>query len=209
MIGARRRPSDVGSTRSAHRARRAWIGALAVIALAACSSDDQEPASGPETGGEDPSATDTPSVTAPAAPEPSPSGTGVVIVGGAASPFEVKECRLQPDPSEPEGARTLVAVAGAGTTERGVAFTVEVQRFATGTDVQTFTDTVVYSDTARILQAQRIEVSGQVTDLRDPDATSALLRLRSDGVSLSGLASGPGDDQEAGGLIGLALDATC
>ena len=133
----------------------------------------------------------------------------MVVIGGTPSDFEVTSCRLEPDPSEPEGARALVAVAGEGKTSAGVPFTVEVQRFSTGTDVKTFTDTVVYTDSGRILQAQRVEVNGQVTDLRDPDATSALLRLRDDGVSLSGIASGPGDDEEDGGLIGLALTASC
>jgi len=133
-----------------------------------------------------------------------------VVVGGAASPFDVTACRLEPDPAEPPGAQTLIAVEGSGTTERGIAFSVQVQRFATGTDVQTFTDTVTYSDAGRILQAQRIEVSGQVTDLRDPDATSALIRPRDGGVSASGLAGPPGGGgEETEGIIGLAVDASC
>jgi len=122
----------------------------------------------------------------------------------------VTSCRLEPDPAEPEGARALLVAAGSGRTASGVPFTVEVQRFATNiNDVVTFTDTIAYTDAARILQAQRIEVSGQVTDLRDPGATSALLRTRADGVSATGLASAPGDDADDGGLVALALDLTC
>ncbi|HEY9557762.1 MAG TPA: hypothetical protein VIR58_13575, partial [Acidimicrobiales bacterium] len=83
------------------------------------------------------------------------------------------------------------------------------QRFATGVDPVTYTDTVTYTDPGRILQAQRIEVAGQVTDLRDPEVTTSLLRLRPDGLSLQALASGPGEDADDGGLIGLALNATC
>ena len=191
------------------RRARAWLVIVVIAAAGGCSSSDDSGGEAVDPGGTAPGSSEPAAVTAPPAPAPSPPGTGIVVVGGASHPFEVTECRLEPDPSEPEGARTLVAVTGAGTTERGVAFTVEVQRFATGTEVQTFTDTVVYADSGRILQAQRIEVGGQVTDLRDPGATSALLRVRSDGVSLSGVASGPGEDQEDGGLIGLALDATC
>src|SRR3546814_11578187 len=70
---------------------------------------------------------------------------------------------------------------------------------------ETYTDTVTYTDPGRILQAQRIEVAGQVTDLRDPEVTTSLLRLRPDGLSLQALASGPGEDADDGGLIGLAL----
>lgn len=183
----------------------AAVGAGALL-MAGC-SDGSDDASGPDAG--DTSEASVAEVSAPAAPPPSPAGTGVVVIGGRSSELEVTSCRLEADPSEPEGAQTLVSIKGEGTTEAGVPFTVEVQRFATGTDVRTFTDTLLYADSGRILQAQRVEVNGQVTDLRDPDATSALLRLRDDGVSLSGIASGPGDDREDGGLIGVALDATC
>ena len=102
-----------------------------------------------------------------------------------------------------------MALEGAGTTGSGVAFTIEVQRFATGTAVVTYTDTVTYADPGRILQAQRIEVSGQVSDLRDPDATTSLLRPCSDGLTAAGLAGAPGDGPDDEGIIGLALDATC
>ena len=191
-----------GGYRSPHRR---WGGLLATTLAVACSAGD-DGASGPLTsGGSDRPA----SVSAPQPPPPSAAGTGVVVVGGTSSPFDITACALEAQPTEPEGARALVRVEGTGTTATGIGFTVEVQRFATGTDVQTFTDTAVYADSGRILQAQRIEVGGQVTDLRDPGATSALLRLRADGVSLSGLASGPGEDHDDGGLIGLAIDATC
>ena len=183
--------------------RLAVAVALAVLS-GACSSDDRDddaaPGSTEEVG--------TPAV--PTIPDASAPGTGVVVVGGTASSFAVTECRLAPDPAEPEGARALLVAKGAGTTGSGVPFTIEVQRFATGVGAAvTFTDTVAYTDAARILQAQRIEVGGQVTDLRDPDATSALLRPRSDGVSGAGLAGAPGDDADDEGRIGLALDLTC
>ena len=133
----------------------------------------------------------------------------MIVVGGATSSFAITACRLEPDPAEPEGARSLVELDGAGTTSSGVPFAVEVQRFATGTAVITYTDTVTYSDAGRILQAQRIEVGGQVTDLRDPKASSALLRVRAGGLSAAGLAGGPGDGPDDEGIIGIALDATC
>ena len=65
-------------------------------------------------------------------------------------------------------------------------------------------------DTARILQVQRFEVAGEVTDLRDPDARGTLLRVRPDGLSATGIAGPPGTSAPEGpGLVGLALDATC
>lgn len=183
------------------------VAALAVAALASCSGGDSTTAAPDGTGGGTASTIARSDV--PAVPPPSPDGSGVVVVGGTTSSFAVTACRLEPDPAEPEGARSLVTVAGAGTTGSGVAFTVELRRFATGTDVVTYTDTVTYSDAGRILQAQRIEVGGQVTDLRDPKAATSLLRMRSNGVTASGLASAPGDGPDDGGIIGLAVDATC
>ncbi|MFZ6004020.1 MAG: hypothetical protein ACOYXM_08815 [Actinomycetota bacterium] len=181
---------------------------IAALVVAACSSGSGDAAPPHDSGGTGTS----PTIARPEVPEvpsPAPTGTGVVVVGGTTSSFAVTACRLEPDPAEPAGARTLVTLEGAGTTGSGVAFTIELQRFATGTDVVTFTDTVTYSDTARILQAQRIEVGGQVTDLRDPKAATSLVRTRSDGVSAAGLASAPGDGPDDGGLIGLALTASC
>lgn len=147
--------------------------------------------------------------TAPPVPVASPAGTGVVVIGGTTSSFAVTACRLEPDPAAPLGARAIVELAGAGTSGSGVSFTVEVQRFATGTDVVTYTDTVTYADSGRILQAQRIEVNGQVTDLRDEGATTPLLRTRADGMSAVGLAGPPGEAAGGEGLVGFALDATC
>jgi hypothetical protein len=102
-------------------------------------------------------------------------------------------------------------VTGAGTTANGIPFQIEVRRFANDSDVaETFTDTITYSDTARILQLQRYEVDGEVSDLRDPDARGTLLRVRPDGVSATGLAGPPGSGgEDTEGIVGLAVDVTC
>jgi len=133
----------------------------------------------------------------------------VVVVGGSVSSFAVTACQL-----EPAGADQLLSVNGAGTTGRGDPFEVEVLRFASATEVAaTFTDTITYTDTARILQIQRFEVAGAVTDLRDADARSTLLRVRPGGLAATGLAGPPGtaskDDDNDEGIVGLALDLTC
>jgi hypothetical protein len=131
-----------------------------------------------------------------------------VVVGRTTSQFSVTECQLEP---AGEDATELLVVTGAGTTANGVPFQVEVKRFAAESEVaETFTDTISYSDTARILQAQRYEVAGEVTDLRDPDARATLLRVRPDGVSAAGLAGPPGSGGEVTeGIVGFAIDATC
>lgn len=181
-------------------------GALAcALAVAGACSGDDDGDDGATLG----STAELTTPTLPEVPPASPTGTGVLVVGGSTSSFSVSECQLEPDPAAPAGARAIVELAGAGTTRSGVAFTVEVQRFATGTDVVTYTDTITYTDSGRILQAQRIEVNGLVTDLRDEDATTPLLRTRADGVSAVGLAGPPGEAAGGEGLVGLALDATC
>jgi len=182
----------------------AWVAVGLVLLLAACSADDDDGTAGEAATSE----LAPPSV--PQAPAASGPGTGTIVIGAAPQPFAVTACALEPDPAEPEAARALLALTGAGTTSRGDAFTVEVQRFATTLgEVTTYTDTITYEDPARILQAQRIEVGGQVTDLRDPSAASALLRPRQDGVSGAGLAGAPGDDADDEGVVGVALDAAC
>ncbi|MGK2948914.1 MAG: hypothetical protein ACSLFP_10090 [Acidimicrobiales bacterium] len=186
-------------------APRLALGAMLVVALLGCSSADDGAEPTDSLG-----VTAAPTkVTAPPAPSPSPAGTGVVVIGGTSSSFAVIDCLLEPDGSEPAAAQTLLLVTGTGTTGGGVAFEVAARRFATGTDPITYTDTIGYQDTARILQAQRIEVGGQVDDLRDPDATTSLLRPRADGLSAVGLAGPPGAGAGADGTVGIALDATC
>lgn len=179
--------------------------AVATLLLASCSGDDPADDDGASLGVTEPPT----SVTAPPPPAPSPEGTGVVVIGGSSSSFAVTGCRLVADPAEPEGAQALVLMTGSGSTAGGVAFDVEVKRFSTGIAVKTYTDTVSYTDTARILQAQRIEVNGQVRDLRDPDASTSMIRTREAGLSASGLAGAPGSDADADGTVGFAIDATC
>ena len=177
---------------------------LAVLVLAAgCSGGGDDDDDGATLGSTGPPT----EVTAPDLPAPSPPGTGVVVVGGTTSAFSVTDCELQPEGAD---ATNLLVVTGAGTTASGIPFQVEVQRFAADSAVaETFTDTITYSDTARILQVQRSEVDGEVSDLRDPDARSTLLRVRPDGLSAAGLAGPPGTGGEFDeGIVGFALDAT-
>jgi hypothetical protein len=183
--------------------RRLPALAAALALLAACSGGD---------GGDDGASlgdTAPPTeVTAPAVPAASRPGSGSIVIGDITSEFSVTECRLEPAESDDS---TLLLVTGAGTRANGVPFQIELARVANDSEVaETFTDTISYADTARILQLQRAEVAGEVTDIRDPSARGTLLRVRADGVSATGLAGPPGsgaDDTE--GIVGVAVDATC
>jgi hypothetical protein len=177
----------------------------ALAALAACSGGGSD---GDDDGASLGDTAPPTKVTAPAPPATSAAGTGTVVVGRTTSPFSVTECHLEPSEDD---ATTLLTVTGAGTTANGVPFQIEVKRFATDSEVaETFTDTISYSDTARILQVQRFEVDGEVSDLRDPDARGTLLRVRPDGLSAAGLAGPPGSGGDVTeGIVGFAVDATC
>ena len=183
--------------------RRSFLVLVVALGLAACSGGDDGDDDGSDLG-------TTSSIAPPVTtdvPAASPPGTGSVVIGGISSSFEVTDCALEPaseDPSE------LLRLTGAGTRGNGVPFSVEVLRTATQEADETFTDVITYMDTARILQAQRFEVAGEVSDLRDPDARSTLLQVRPDGLSATGIAGPPGTSAPEGpGLVGLALDATC
>jgi hypothetical protein len=143
----------------------------------------------------------------PDIPSESPAGTGVVVIGerGAGSSFAVSACELEAAAAGGE----LLHVTGEGTTGSGVPFRIDVVRRETSGAAETFTDLITYADTARILQVQRFETAGEVSDLRDPQARGTLLRTREGGLSAVGIAGPPGTDVEGPGLVGLALDLTC
>jgi hypothetical protein len=183
----------------------AALVSAALVVAAACSSGG----GGADDDGATLGSTAAPTeITAPDVPSESPSGTGVVVVGRGTSSFAVTGCQLESEAAT-DGTTTLVLVTGEGTTAGGIPFEVQVQRTSTSTAVETFTDTVTYTDTARILQVQRFEVGGEISDLRQPDTRSTLLRVRPGGVSASGLAGPPGSEAGDDGIVGLAIDATC
>ncbi len=178
---------------------------LVALLLAACSGGGDGGDDGSELGS-------TSSIAPPSVPEipaPSPAGTGVVVIGAAGTPssFAVTSCSLEAE--DGAGTGELVRVTGEGTSSSDVPFRVEVVRTATAGAAETFTDLITYADTARILQVQRFEATGEVSDLRDPDARGTLLRTRPDGLSAVGIAGPPGTGDKGPGLVGLALDVSC
>jgi hypothetical protein len=180
---------------------------LLLVIVAACSGGDGDgaEADGSELGQTSPTVPPEP----PPVPAESPAGTGVVVIGGTNATFSVSACELEQAPAA-DGTGELLRVTGAGTRANGVPFSVEITRVATDEADTTFTDSVTYTDTARILQLQRFELDGEVSDLRDPDARSTLLRVRPEGVAAAGIAGPPGTTAPDGpGLVGFAVDATC
>jgi hypothetical protein len=176
---------------------------LLVIGVAACSGDDD----GDDGSGLGTTSSIAPPV-APPIPAASPAGTGVVAIGELTSSFQVTACDLEVAPAGSTG--QLLHLSGQGTRANGVPFAVDVTRSASAEATEAFTDVITYTDTARILQVQRSESQGEVSDLRDPGARGTLLRVTPTGVSATGIAGPPGTKAPEGpGLVGLALVATC
>ena len=187
---------------------RRWLCSVAAAAvlIAGCSGGDDAP---PEEETLPPSTTDeSVPVTAPPPLEPAPRGRGVLSIGGIRRRFDVTRCRVMPAPEGP-GAYAPFLLVGLGRTPAGVAFRVEVQRYVSGDDPPTVTDLVNYEDSARILQSQRVDVGGVITDLRDPDADDRFLRLVDGRASGRGIAGPPGSREGDEGLVGIALAAAC
>lgn len=181
------------------------LATLVLLTVAACSGagEDGAPAVG-STGEGGGSSTTLAAGDAARLPRSAP-GRGAVAFGQDVYEFTVSSCVPTPNDDEPEAARTLFQLDGKGTA-RGNAFTISVRRFQTKTTATTFTDTITYRDTARVFQAQRVEVDGGVTDPRDPNAATPLLQIDDAHVSASGLFGAPGNDT---GAIAGRLDATC
>ena len=127
-------------------------------------------------------------------------GSGVLVLGRAeAVTLEVTACSIDPA-AAPDGQvpAELLSLTASGTTADGVAVTLDVSRFRSLGASPTVTDTVtvVEGDPGqpdRALVAQRFEVAGQVTDLRDVDADDPLLRITGSSVEGGGVFAPPGE----------------
>lgn len=177
---------------------------MAVIALAACSGGETSAPSVPTTT----TTTVAPHPAADVPLAPPERGAGRLVLGSSLDvTLEIETC-VRDDAATPEGTAPaeLVVVEAAGTRSDGVAVLVEVRRFRTAGELPTITDTVtvVEGDEAapqRVLQAQRFEVGGQVTDARDPGADDPILRLRADSVSGEAVFGPPGAFAGDEGLV--------
>lgn len=144
---------------------------------------------------------------------PSEPGTAVVVIGGdEAATLEITSCAIdtsaQPDGQVPA---ELLSLTAAGVTADGVEVQLDVRRFRSLGASPTVTDTitVVEGDPEapdRALVAQRFEIDGLVTDLRDADADDPLLRITGSVVEGGGVFALPG---ETTGVVEGRLRAVC
>lgn len=199
MTARRRRPVARG------RGRPTLVTAVAVLSIAAACG-----------GGDDEAATTTPFDTSfgrgPEALagefdtdlEP---GTARIAVGQTVDAVvTVTTCALHPGPSTTDASAPLTLVLVEGSSEEGDRIGLEVRRNQTRTvSAESLTDTVTVTvgpaaAPTEVLQAQRVEVNGAVTDGRDPEAAGPLLVVGTDTVEARGVFAPPGHFADDGGL---------
>ena len=122
-----------------------------------------------------------------------------------------RDLAAQPDGEVPSEQVTVVA---RGTGPGGEPVMVDVRRFRSQGASPTITDTVRVVEgpedaPRRVLEAQRFEVDGLVTDPRDPDADDPLLRVTDREVHARGVFAPPGAFADDGGLVEGVLAISC
>jgi hypothetical protein len=197
--------------------RRVWAIA-GVLAIAGCSGGD----------GAGPSASSTSSSTSPSLSfdEPQPvvvaeldppaAGRARVVLGSALDvELAVQRCRVDLG-ALPEGEvpAERVSVVATGEATDGTSVTLELLRLASAGAAATITDTVRVTEgpadaPTRVLEAQRFEVRGVVTDPRDPEASGPLLTASGPTVEASGVFAPPGAFAADGGLVAGLVAVTC
>jgi hypothetical protein len=167
---------------------------VALIAVGGACGDD-----GGDDAGDEGDADDTPTSAAPITVPASSPGRGAISLGGSIVDLTVTKC------DAPVPGQLSLTATGDG---RGGAANVEVTRAeSSGAEAETtFTDTITYSDGARVYQALRYEVAGEVNDPRDPTATTPMLQIDGAHVTGRGVAGPPGDDETR---VDVVLDVTC
>lgn len=173
---------------------------IALLGLSACGGDgDEEPAS---------TTAARPADRVPAEPLGTPAeGTGRIVVGSLDVELSIETCERD-DAAVPAGTAPaeLVGIRATGSRDDGTSVLVDVRRFRTAGEVPTITDTVTVVEgpeeaPENVLQAQRYEVAGAVSDARDPQADDPLLRLGADAVTGSGVFAPPGAFADDEGLV--------
>lgn len=174
---------------------------IVLVGLTACGSDGDD--------------TPTPTTASPSPGDGAPSqdlgtpadGAGRIVIGSLDVELSMKTCERD-DAALPEGTAPaeLVGIRATGVDEDGTPVLVDVRRFRTAGEVPTITDTVTVIEGPEdapdsVLQAQRYEVAGVVSDARDPEADAPLLRLRAGAVTGEGMFAPPGAFADDEGLV--------
>ncbi len=192
---------------------------LAFAGLAVMACGDGDDVASPSTGSND--ETPTPAVTLGGVPDiGAVPGTALVFLPDDAGQIaqlslDVVTCAISPD-ATPDGEvpAELLAATIAGATEDGTELNVDVRRFRSQGASPTITDTItiVFGDPDapdRALVAQRFEVDGVVSDLRDPGATDPLLVVGPGGFEGRGLFAPPGAGVDASEIVEGVVRAGC
>ncbi len=204
------------------RMRVALVAFVGLSTVACGGGDDASPtaADGPIATGSD-DATPTPPVTLGAVPDIGAApGTAFVFLPDESGiltqlRLDVDTCVIDPDAqADGEVPAELLAASASGTTEGGTGVDVDVRRFRSVGASPTITDTVtiVFGDPDapdRALVAQRFEVDGLVSDLRDPAADDPLLVVGPSGFEGRGLFGPPGGGIDAPELVEGAVRVAC
>lgn len=147
--------------------------------------------------------------------EPGPGEAHVVLGTSLDITLVVETCTrdlgAQPDGQVPS---EQVAIQASGARADGVPVLLDLKRFRSQGASPTITDTVTVLEgteatPVRVLQAQRFEVDGQVTDPRDPEADDPLLRVTEQRIVARGLFAPPGSFAADGPLVEGSVSIAC
>ena len=196
------------------RTTRVIAASLVLAVCVGCSSDDD--AAAPST-----SAASDLSFEAPEAAavtqldQPDPGGARVVLGSLLDVELTVTACELDPS-AMPDGEipaeRLVLRAEGEG--PAGTPIVLDALRLASQAASPTITDTVRVTEgpadaPSRVLEAQRFEVGGLVTDPRDPAADAPLLTVDGGRIAAHGVFAPPGAFAADGGLVEGLVAATC
>lgn len=148
--------------------------------------------------------------------DPPTDGMARVVMGAALDvTLEVETCERDPG-ATPDGEvpAERITVVARGASADGTPVVLDMRRFVSQGAAPTITDTVTVLEGTedspeRVLQAQRFEVGGTVTDLRDPDADDSLVRVTDAAVTATGVYAPPGGVAGDAGLVEGAVAVTC
>ena len=163
-----------------------------------------------------PPAPDTsPEAAAVTALPPPPAGQARVVLGSALdATLDVETCTLALD-ARPDGEvpseQVVVEASGEADSEP---VSLSVRRYRSPGASPTITDTIRVTRgpadaPTSVLEAQRFEVDGVVTDPRQPDADDPLLRIADDAITARARFAAPGSFAEDGGLVEGVVAVSC
>lgn len=200
------------------------IALIAAVVLAGCGNGDGTPEAATSSSDTSIPGDPSPAVSTDRRPEPlsvvdlgelGPGEARIVLGASLDVTLVVETCAIdlgaRPDGEVPAA---QVRVRATGARPDGVPVTVDATRFRSQGAAPTITDTITVlvgteATPERVVQAQRFEIDGQVTDPRDADADDPLLRIAGQRVEARGLFAPPGSFADDGGLVEAALAVAC